>query len=189
MGNDITYLMKEHRVIEIMEKILVSACLVGAKVRYDGADNYCNNKVFCKWLSEGRIVMVCPEIASGCSVPRPPVEITGINNGAGIFDGTSKAMTKDGTDVSSKFILGAKIALNLALQNKIKIAIFKSKSPSCGSSKIYDGNFTETIVDGDGATVYLLKENGIEVYSEKEISKVVERLKILENKNESKKNY
>ncbi|MDM8537779.1 DUF523 domain-containing protein [Desulfobacterales bacterium HSG17] len=164
-----------------MEKILVSACLVGAKVSYDGTDNYCNNMVFSKWLSEGRVVMVCPEVASGCSVPRPPVEIVGINGGAGIFNGTSKAMTKDGTDVSEMFISGARIALDLALQNNIKIAIFKSKSPSCGSSKIYDGNFNKTIIDGDGVTVSLLKQNGIEVYSEKEISMVVKRLEVLEN--------
>ncbi|MCP4763485.1 MAG: DUF523 domain-containing protein [archaeon] len=164
-----------------MEKILVSACLVGAKVRYDGADNYCSNTVFCKWLSEGRVVMVCPEIASGCSVPRPPVEIFGTNSGEGVFHGTSKAMTKDGTDVSEIFTLGAKIALDLAIKNNIKIAIFKSKSPSCGSSKIYDGSFTKTIIDGNGVTVSLLRQNGIEVYSEKEISKVDERLKIFEN--------
>jgi uncharacterized protein YbbK (DUF523 family) len=164
-----------------MEKILVSACLVGVKVRYDGADNYCNNTVFCKWLSEGRIIMVCPEVASGSSIPRSPVEIIGTNNGAGVFDGTSKAMTKDGTDVSEMFISGAKIALDLALQNNIKIAIFKIKSPSCGSSKIYDGTFNKTIVDGDGVTVSLLKQNGIEVYSEEEIPMVVECLEILEN--------
>ncbi len=164
-----------------MEKILVSACLVGAKVRYDGAANYCDSIVFCKWLSKGRIVLVCPEVASGCSIPRPPVEIIGTNNGAGVFDGTSKVMTKDGTNVSEIFISGAKIALDLALQNNIKIAIFKNKSPSCGSSKIYDGNFTKTIVDGDGVTAYLLRQNGIEVYSEKDISIVVERLKIFEN--------
>ncbi len=164
-----------------MEKILVSACLAGAKVRYDGADNYCDNMVFCRWLSEGRFVMVCPEVASGCSIPRPPVEIIGINNGAGVFNGTSKAMTKDGTDVSDMFISGARIALDLALQNNIRIAIFKSNSPSCGSSKIYDGNFTKTMVNGHGVTISLLRQNGIEVYSEKEISKVVEHLKILKN--------
>lgn len=164
-----------------MEKILVSACLVGARVRYDGADNYCDNSTFLKLLSEGRIITICPEAASGCSIPRPPVEIIGTNSGAGVFNGTSKAMTKAGTDVSEMFISGAKIALDLALQNNIKIAIFKSKSPSCGSSKIYDGHFNKTIIDGDGVTVFLLKQNGIEVYSEKEISMVVERLEILEN--------
>ncbi|RLC13497.1 MAG: hypothetical protein DRH93_21880 [Deltaproteobacteria bacterium] len=51
-----------------MEKILVSACLAGARVRYDGADNYCDNSTFLKWVSKGRIITICPEVASGCSV-------------------------------------------------------------------------------------------------------------------------
>lgn len=171
-----------------MEKIVVSACLVGAKVRYDGADNYCDNMVFCKWLAEGRMVTVCPEFASGCSVPRPPVEIVGINSGAGVFNGTSQVMTKGGIDVSDMFISGAKTALNLVLQNSIKIGILKNKSPSCGCSKVYDGSFSKIVIDGDGVTASLLKQEGIEVYSEDEIYKVVERLKILENENGSNKN-
>jgi uncharacterized protein YbbK (DUF523 family) len=164
-----------------MEKILVSACLVGARVRYDGADNYCDNSTFIKLLSEGRIITICPEVASGCSIPRPPVEIVGTNSGAGVFNGTSKAMTKDGTDVSDMFISGAKITFNLVLQNNINIAILKSKSPSCGSSGIYDGSFNGTLIDGYGVTTYFLKQKGIEVYSEEEIPMVAERIKMLEN--------
>ena len=164
-----------------MEKILVSACLVGARVRYDGADNYCDNSTFVKLLSKGRIITFCPEVASGCSVPRPPVEIVGTNSGAGVFNGTSRAMTKDGTDVSDMFISGAEIALDLVLKNNIKIAILKSRSPSCGSSEIYDGSFSRTVIDGYGVTTYFLKQKGIEVYSEEEIPMVAERIKMLEN--------
>ena len=72
-----------------MEKILVSACLAGARVRYDGADNYCDNSTFLKLLSKGRIITICPEVASGCSIPRAPVEIVGTNSGAGVFNGKS----------------------------------------------------------------------------------------------------
>jgi uncharacterized protein YbbK (DUF523 family) len=163
-----------------MEKILVSACLVGAKVRYDGADNWCDNMVFSKWLAEGRIVMVCPEVVSGCLIPRPPVEIVGTGGGAGVLKGTSRVLTKDDVDISDMFISGARITLELVLQENIRIAILKSKSPSCGSTKIYDGSFSNTIVDGDGVTVSLLRQEGIEVYSEEEISMVDERLKTLE---------
>ncbi len=164
-----------------MEKILVSACLAGARVRYDGSDNYCDNSTFFKLLSKGRIITICPEVASGCSIPRPPVEIVGTNSGAGVFNGTSRAMTKDGTDVSDMFISGAEIAFDLVLKNNIKIAILKSKSPSCGSSGIYDGSFSRTVIDGYGVTTYFLKQKGIEVYSEKEIPMVAERIKMLEN--------
>ena len=163
-----------------MERILVSACLTGAKVRYDGADNYCDNIIFNKWIAEGRIVTVCPEVASGCSVPRPPVEVSGADGGAGVFKGTAKILTKDKVDISDMFITGAEIALNLAIRENIKIAVLKSRSPSCGSLKIYDGSFSNTIVDGDGVTVSLLRQNKIEVYTEKEISLAVEKLRILE---------
>ncbi len=78
-----------------MEKILVSACLAGARVRYDGADNYCDNSTFLKLFREGRIITICPEVASGCSVPRPPVEIVGTNSGVGVFNGTSRVMLKE----------------------------------------------------------------------------------------------
>lgn len=158
----------------------MSACLVGAKVRYDGADNWCDNMVFCKWLVEGRIVMVCPEVVSGCLIPRPPVEIVGRGGGAGVFKGTSRVLTKDDVDISNMFISGAKNALDLVLQENIRIAILKSKSPSCGSSKIYDGSFSNSIIDGDGVTVSLLRQKGIEVYNEEEIFFVAERLKTLE---------
>ncbi len=45
-----------------------------------------------------------------------------------------------------------------------------------GSPKIYDGSFSNTIVDYDAP----LQQEGIEVYSEEEISIVDERLKTLE---------
>lgn len=123
---------------------------------------------------------ICPEVASGCLIPRPPVEIVGSGGGAGVFKGTSRVLTEDNKDISDMFISGAEIALDLILHENIKIAVLKSKSPSCGSSKIYDGSFSNTLVNGTGVTVSLLVSKGVEVYSEKEISKVAQRLKILE---------
>ncbi len=164
-----------------MEKILVSACLVGAKVRYDGADNWCDNTIIGKWIAQGRVVTVCPEVASGCPVPRPPVEIVGEQGGAGVFKGMSRILTQEKVDLSYMFVKGAEIALNLALQENIRIAVLKSRSPSCGSSKIYDGSFSGAIVEGDGVTVSLLRQNRIEIYTEEEIFQAAERLKIIEN--------
>jgi uncharacterized protein YbbK (DUF523 family) len=166
-----------------MEKILVSACLVGDKVRYDSSDNYCDNVTLHKWISEGRVVAVCPEVASGLSIPRPPVEIAGPKGGAGVFERISRVLTKEGKDVSGMYIKGAEIALDLSLQENIRIAILKAKSPSCGSSKIYDGCFNGTTVEGDGVTASLLKQKGVEVYTEEEISVVADRLKVMEGSN------
>ena len=63
-----------------MEKVLVSACLLGEPVRYNGRDKRCEHDVLDRWLREGRVVAVCPEVAGGLPVPRPPAEIV---NGAG----------------------------------------------------------------------------------------------------------
>lgn len=161
-------------------KILVSACLLGDKVRYDGSDNSYNNEILNQWVDENRIVKICPEVSGGCSIPRPPAEIKGIEGGTGVLKGISKVMTKKGVDVSDLFIQGAKIALELALQENIKIAVLKSRSPSCGCCKIYDGSFTGKLVKGEGVTAYLLRKNGLEVYTEEDIDFVNERLRAME---------
>jgi len=48
-------------------------------------------------------------------------------------------------------------------------AIMKSKSPSCGSGKIYDGTFSKNLIAGDGVFTRLLKKNNIKVFTEDEI--------------------
>ena len=108
------------------EKILVSACLAGINCKYDGTNNY-NEKIF-ELLKEGKAVLVCPEQLGGLTTPRVPSEI--INN---------KVITKDGKDVTKNFKRGAKEVVNLAKKLNIKKAILKSKSPSCGYKKIYNG--------------------------------------------------
>lgn len=45
----------------------------------------------------------------------------------------------------------------------MKKALLKLRSPSCGSGKIYDSTFTHTLIDGNGVTAELLKQNGIEI--------------------------
>ena len=50
----------------------------------------------------------------------------------------------------------------------------KERSPSCGSGTIYDGTFTGGLTAGDGVTAALLRENGITVYGESEIGRLLE---------------
>ena len=80
----------------------------------------------------------------------------------------------DGTDVTKEYAKGAKATLAAALENGCKVALMKAKSPSCGVGKIYDGTFSRTLVDGDGMTVRLLKENGITVFNETQIDELIE---------------
>ena len=137
------------------EKVLVSACLLGIKVRFDGESKA--NEELIEKLNNYEFIPVCPEVWGGLPTPRVPSEI--IND---------KVINKDGIDVTDNYMRGAMETLELARKFNIKKAILKSKSPSCGKSKIYDGSFTGTLVDGNGITTRLLIENGIEVLTEDE---------------------
>ena len=52
--------------------------------------------------------------------------------------------------------------------------LLKERSPSCGSGTIYDGTFSGGLTAGDGVTAALLRENGIAVYGESEIERLLE---------------
>lgn len=76
-------------------------------------------------------------------------------------------LTKKKEDLTTFFVKGAYEVLAVAQLLEVKEAILKSKSPSCGCGKIYSGDFTRKLKDGDGVTTALLKENGIRVHTEK----------------------
>ena len=156
-----------------MNKILVSACLLGNKVRYDSNDVPTESNLLDEWNSEGRLIAFCPEVAGGLSVPRLPAEIRS-EDGNAVLDGTAKVFDNQGNDVSENFINGAKKALETAQNNQVKVAILKEKSPSCGSSFIYDGTFASVRKVGQGVTTALLERNGIKVFSDLEIEKAAE---------------
>lgn len=142
-----------------MRKILISACLLGESVRYDGGNCLQDSKLLAKWRNEGRLVPLCPEVAGGLTVPRLPAEIQP--------DG--RVINIEREDVSVQFARGAEKALRLCRELGITIAILKEGSPSCGSSQINDGSFSATKVPGSGITADLLRKNGIRVFSELEI--------------------
>jgi uncharacterized protein YbbK (DUF523 family) len=151
-------------------KILVSACLLGNKVRYDANDVPTESNLLDDWKNEGRLVSFCPEVTGGLSVPRLPAEIQS-DDGNAVLDGTAKVFDNQGNDVSEFFINGAKKALEAAQNSDVKFAILKEKSPSCGSSFIYDGTFQSVRKVGQGVTTALLERNNIKVFSDLEIEK------------------
>lgn len=135
---------------------LCSACLLGVKCRHDGKSKP-DEKVLN--LAAKEILMpVCPEQLGGLSTPRTPAEQKG-----------DKVITKEGTDVTVNFTNGAEEVLKLAKLFLVKEVILKQRSPSCGCGQIYDGTFSGTIIDGDGVTAKLLKENGIIVKTEEDL--------------------
>ncbi|NIF19842.1 DUF523 domain-containing protein [Pantoea sp. Cy-639] len=148
-------------------KILVSACLLGQPVRYDGRASG-HPDLLRQWQAEGRVVPLCPEVAGGLPTPRPPAEIPG-GQGGQVLDGQAQVLTVTGEDVSGAFMAGAQLALALVRWHGIRVAVLKSGSPSCGNRLTYDGSFSGVKVAGEGVTTALLRREGVQVFSELEL--------------------
>ena len=161
-----------------MEKILVSACLVGERVRYNGIVKSFESHVLKSWNRRGWVVAICPEVAGGLPVPRPRSEIYG-GDGSQVLNGGKKVIDINGQDVTKYFLDGAQKALELVSSLGIRLAILKEGSPSCGSGYIYDGSFSGIKKPGKGVTAALLEENNIRVFSEREIPEAEKYLKTL----------
>lgn len=138
--------------------ILISACLAGVNCKYNGGNNL--NEDIKKLVSEGKAILVCPEQLGGLTTPRSPSEIIDLES--------SRVISKEGLDVTKEFIKGAEETLKIAKNAGTNIAILKSKSPSCGYGKIYDGSFTGKLIKGNGITADLLMKNNIKVYTEED---------------------
>ncbi len=152
-----------------MHKILVSSCLLGQPVRYDGQSKGLTNDILTRWLQEKRVVAFCPEVTGGLPTPRPPAEIN-----------AERVITTTGEDVTSEFQLGAQKALALCDAQQIKFALLKESSPSCGRNTIYDGSHNGVKVAGMGLTAKKLVKAGIQVFSEEQLPQLVSALAIAE---------
>lgn len=139
-------------------RVLVSACLLGAEVRHHGGAAAVEHPILRRWRDEGRIVGVCPEVAGGLPTPRPPAEIRGL-----------RVIAKTGADVTDAFRAGADVAVAMARDLGIRVAVLKSRSPSCGTGQIYDGSFSGRLVAGDGVTAAALQREGVEVFDETQL--------------------
>ncbi|MGY2262689.1 DUF523 domain-containing protein [Pseudomonas sp. SDO55104_S430] len=157
-----------------MQKILVSRCLLGHRVRYDGGASGPFDQLQV-WLDEGRVVPLCPEVAGGLPTPRAAAEIPG-GQGVEVLEGRAAVITTEGEDVSAQFLSGAHQALELVQKHNIRIAILKANSPSCGNRQTYDGTFSGVKVSGEGVTAALLKRHGVLVFSELELAEAAEAL-------------
>ena len=130
--------------------MIVSACLAGFPCRYDGKARPCEQVV--ELVRAGKAIPVCPEQLGGLPTPRTSCEIR---------DG--RVVDAEGYDRTEAFRRGARAVLQIAQTYGATEALLQSRSPSCGSGRIYDGSFTKTLTAGDGVTARLLKENGIQV--------------------------
>jgi len=139
-------------------RVLVSACLLGAEVRHHGGAATIEHPILRRWRDECRIVGIYPEMAGGLPSPRPPSEIRGL-----------RVVTSGGVDVTPEFETGATKAVQMARELGIRVAVLKSRSPSCGTSQVYDGSFSGRLVAGDGVTAAALRREGVEVFDETQL--------------------
>ena len=142
------------------EKILVSACLLGQAVRYDGKSM--PHHAVIALGDRFELVSVCPECLGGLPTPRTPSEIVVAD------DGRLRVLSQDGEDRTDAFLAGARACVEIARREGCKLAILKSRSPSCGCGQVYDGTFSGTLKSGDGVTAELLKNEGIPVWTEED---------------------
>lgn len=143
-------------------RIVVSACLLGEPCRYDGQSAPCASVA--QLGEEHTLVPVCPEVMGGLPTPRDPSEI---QMAAGRPE---EVLNARGLDVTAWFRKGAEEAVSLALEQACVAAVLKQRSPSCGTSLVYDGTFSGTVVAGAGLTARLMKERGIPVFEESQVS-------------------
>lgn len=146
--------------------IIISACLCGVDCRYNGGNNY-NEKAY-ELFKEGNALLVCPEQLGGLSTPRHPAEISQ-GTAADVLSHRGKVINNQGEDMTDYFIKGAEETLKIAGAAQCTKAVLKSKSPSCGCGKIYNGEFKGILVKGNGVAAQLLLDNGIEVITEEDL--------------------
>ena len=143
------------------EPILISACLLGVRCRYDGGSK--PQEPILRLMEKYTLIPVCPEQLGGLPTPRLPSERIG-----------AQVVMKDGTDVTAAYRRGAEEALRLARLFGCRRAVLKERSPSCGSGTIYDGSFSKTLISGDGVAAVCLKAHGLPVLGESQLERLEE---------------
>ena len=137
-------------------KIMVSACLLGENCKYSGGNN--RDERVLAFLKGHEVIPVCPEVMGGLPTPRQPAEIV-----------HGEVINREGVSVDDEYRLGAKVALDIAMREKIDLAILQSRSPSCGVKQIYDGTFSRRKIDGQGLLARALKERGISLMDAEDV--------------------
>lgn len=141
--------------------ILVSACLMGVKVRYDGGGAL--NGEVAALMERHHLIPVCAEVFGGLPTPRIPAERV-----------CGRVLTRDGRDVTEMYARGAEEIARLAELYGCSWAILKEHSPSCGCGRIYDGSFTGTLTEGNGVLAERLMGMGVHVAGESQVKRLIE---------------
>ncbi|MER2607195.1 MAG: DUF523 domain-containing protein [Siculibacillus sp.] len=159
-----------------MDRILVSACLIGWPVRHDGATRTSHHPLLARWAEEGRLVPLCPETMAGLPTPRPAAEIEPGADAAAVLDGRARVIDAAGGDHSTAFREGARLALAQARVRSCRFALLAEGSPSCGSTFVADGTFSGRRVLGEGVVARALRDAGLAVFAPDDVETLAARL-------------
>jgi uncharacterized protein YbbK (DUF523 family) len=147
--------------------LLISACLLGVECNHEGRGSH---RAVVEELAERyRLIPVCPEVLGGLPTPRAAAELVG-GDGVDVLagDGGARVVNIEGEDVTAAYRRGAEAAVTIARSVGATRAVLKARSPSCGSSAVYDGTFSRHLVPGRGVTAAALAAAGLEVGSEED---------------------
>lgn len=159
--------------IRVMEKILVSACLLGDLCTYD---RHSNARPYLVELNRYYdLIPFCPEVEGGLPTPRDPSEQRG-----------DKVVSNKGKDVTKAFAFGAEKAVAICKYFGVRYAILKERSPSCGTHQIYDGNFSSRVIEGEGVTAAALRKAGVILMNEEEGEAFLEKARREEQSKDEK---
>ena len=142
-------------------KILVSACLLGLRCRYDGQSR--PNAAVLALREKHQLIPCCPEQLGGLPTPRNPSEWQG-----------ERIVNRKGEDVTAQYRRGGEEAVMLARTLGCELAILKERSPACGSREIYDGSFSGVLIPSMGSAARALEAAGIPVLGESELDRLPE---------------
>ncbi|MCA1843687.1 MAG: DUF523 domain-containing protein [Actinobacteria bacterium] len=147
--------------------LVISACLLGVACNHEGRGS--PRAVVDDLAGHYRLIPVCPEVLGGLPTPRAAAELVG-GDGADVLAGTGDArvVNIEGEDVTAAYRRGAEAAVTIARSVGATRAVLKARSPSCGSSAVYDGTFSRCLVPGRGVTAAALAAAGLEVGSEED---------------------
>lgn len=145
---------------------------MGFKVRYNGSDKAKVTDKLSQLQQEKRLVVHCPELAAGLTIPRPPAEIMS-GDGNEVMRGRARIIENSGRDVTEHYQLAAWLALRAAQESGCRAALLTDGSPTCGSQNIYDGSFNNIRKSGMGVAASLLARHGIAVFSEEQLPELI----------------
>jgi len=135
--------------------VLVSACLLGVRCRFDGHDKRDDAAVARAAGGDAELLPVCPEVLARFGVPRPAITLS---------DDGKQATDARGRDVTAELEAGARLADLIARESGAVRALLKERSPSCGVTEVHG---PDGVRAGQGRFALRLAKRGLPIVSER----------------------